>query len=55
MNNFIGKFIGTKKIKEIKVIRRKTYLGNKVVKIILDDESKREYPLKMLELITFGL
>ena len=47
----VGKFIGPRKIVEIKLADRKTYLGNDVVEIKFDDGTKREYPEESLKTI----
>lgn len=52
MIKLVGQFIGQEKIISINVIKRTTYLGKQVVEVELGSKTKREYPLKSLELIT---
>ena len=46
-----GRFIGPDKIKEGRLIERKTYLGSEVYEITFINGSKREYPANMLDRI----
>ncbi len=49
MKKYIGKFIGSYKIKEATKAKRKTYLGNEAIEVKLNNEEKREYPKAMLD------
>ena len=52
MLKYLGKFIGPDKIVGIKPSKRKTYLGNIVAEIELENETKIERPVDMLDAIT---
>jgi len=45
----IGKYIGGKKIKNLKLSERKTYLGNEITEITYDDDTKEEFPKAILK------
>jgi hypothetical protein len=49
--NFEGKFIADQKIKEVKDIESKTYLGSDRVEVLFEDETKEEFPKNILEAI----
>jgi len=46
---YFGKFIGSKKIKNIVLLDEKTYLGKNKVKVEFDDETSYIYPEEALE------
>lgn len=48
MDNLIGKYFGPNKICGFNTLDRKTYLGNEVLELLLDDETKREVPTAMV-------
>jgi hypothetical protein len=49
MENLVGKFIGPHKIKEVKLVDRKTYLGKDVLEMTYEDGTKEELTQKMAE------
>jgi hypothetical protein len=49
MKNLRGKFIGPHKIKEARLIPRKTYLGNNVLEMTYEDGAKEELTQEMAE------
>ena len=51
MIKYIGKFIGQRKIVEVKDAKRKTYLGRNVVEVKFDDKTSKEYPEEILKVI----
>ena len=51
MENLIGKYIAHRKIKEVKLSDRKTYLGGNVLEITYEDGTKEELTQKMAEKI----
>ena len=51
MEKITGKYIGLKKVKEVKLLDRKTYLGGNVVEVIYDDDTKEEFTQEMAEKI----
>jgi hypothetical protein len=46
--NYIGKYIGKKKIKATEISKRKTFLGKEVTLLIYEDETKEELPSEQL-------
>jgi len=52
MLKFIGQYIGPDKIVEIKLAKRKTFLGNDVAEVTFENKKKMEYPLVSLNAIT---
>lgn len=50
ITNYIGKFIENKKIKNIKEVPEKTFLGNDKVIVKFDDDTEKAFPLKMLDI-----
>lgn len=52
LTNLEGKYIGPDKIKSAKKIERKTLLDSEVYEVELDNKTKVEYPVSLLEAIT---
>lgn len=50
MNDFKGRYLGFDKIIKSEKAKRKTYLGNEVVTITLENKTTKEIPLEMLNL-----
>ena len=51
MKKIIGKYIGPKKIKKVKLAERKTYLGKDVYEITYEDNTTEEYSEENLNTI----
>jgi hypothetical protein len=46
--SLVTKFVGHKKIKNVEVSERKTYLGNEVIKVEFEDGTSQEMPAERL-------